>query len=74
MDVQLTPEQRDLLLELVDEEMLELGPEIHHTRTRTYREGLKDRRSILTELRAHLIEAAPAVAPGAQQADQFSAT
>jgi hypothetical protein len=57
MTVQLTPEQRDVLLELVNREMLEIGPEIHHTWTRDYREGLKEQRQTLQSLRDMLAAA-----------------
>jgi len=48
MTVHLTPEQRDTLLRLVDAEIRELGPEIHHTRT--YKDDLKERKRWLQAL------------------------
>ncbi len=42
MLVQLTPQQRDVLVQLLDEALEELGPEIHHTMTRTYKDDLKE--------------------------------
>ncbi len=54
MILELTPEQRAILLELVGEELAEIGPEIHHTCRRTYREDLKDRRRELLSLHALL--------------------
>ncbi len=51
MLVQLTPQQRDLLVSLVDEALEELGPEIHHTMTRTYKDNLKVQRRDLHALR-----------------------
>ncbi len=74
MDVHLTPQQRDLLLELVDQEIAEMGPEIHHTRTRSYRQDLKGRRSVLAHLRAELAGEPHAAAEAPDAADVFSAT
>ncbi len=51
MQVQLTPAQRDRLLQLVDSALLELGPEIHHTMTSTFKEELKEQRRELRALR-----------------------
>jgi hypothetical protein len=51
MIVQLTAEQRDVLVQLVDEALDEIGPEIHHTFTRSYRDGLKVQRRELLSLR-----------------------
>jgi hypothetical protein len=51
MLVQLTPQQPDVLVQLVDEAMEELGPEIHHTMTRTYKDDLKEQRRELHALR-----------------------
>jgi hypothetical protein len=51
MTVQLTPQQRDVLVQLLDEAMEELGPEIHHTMTRTYKDDLKVQRHNLRTLR-----------------------
>ena len=54
MLVQITPEQRDLLLTLLDEAVEELAPEIHHTRSAEYKETLKTRRNQLTAAREAL--------------------
>jgi hypothetical protein len=51
MLVQLTPQQRDVLVQLIDEALDELGPEIHHTMTRTYKDDLKEQRRELHALR-----------------------
>ena len=61
MHVQLTPGQRDLLLHLVDVAVREIGPEIRHTSTRSYREDLKDQRRELRELHGVLVTARPEV-------------
>jgi hypothetical protein len=39
------------LLQLIDSAMLELGPEIHHTVARAYKEDLKEQRRELRALR-----------------------
>ncbi len=52
MRVELTGQERRLLLRLVDAELRELGPEIHHTRTG--KDPLKEQRRELLDLREHL--------------------
>ena len=59
MTVQLTPEQRDWLLRMVDEAILEMGPEIHHTRTKDYKDDLKEQRRALRMLRDLLAGTSP---------------
>ncbi len=59
MLVQLTPPQRDVLVQLLDQALEELGPEIHHTMTRTYKDDLKEQRRDLRTLR-DLLSAADA--------------
>ncbi len=61
MLVQITPEQRDLLLTLVDEAAEEIAPEIHHTRNNEYKETLKSRRNLLTTTREALTGAGAVV-------------
>lgn len=58
MLVELTAQQRDLLLRLVDEEIGDLGREIHHTRT--YKDPLKEQRRDIVALR-NLLATAGAV-------------
>jgi len=53
--------QRDTLAALVRRELDELGPEIHHTRTRSYRKDLKDEREVLEHLLDRLATPEPAV-------------
>ncbi len=50
MSIELTAEQRDLILALVNEALDEIGPEIHHTWTRDYKAELKVRRRELLNL------------------------
>jgi len=63
MWVELSPEQRDYLLRLVDAEIRELGPEIHHTRT--YKDELKEQRRELWQLRDRLAAVVPEQTPRA---------
>ncbi len=60
MNIELTPEEREVLLTLVEREISELVPEIRHTRTQTYREDLKARQKALQSLFRHLREPQPA--------------
>ncbi len=54
MLIELTAQEREVLETLVARELAELGPEIHHTRARDYREELKTRRRVLEDLLARL--------------------
>ena len=56
MIVELTPEEREVLLTLVEREIADLGPEIRHTDTKTYREDLKAQQRTLKNLFEHLRE------------------
>lgn len=60
MMIELTPEEREVLLTLVEREIGELVPEIRHTRTQTYREDLKAQQRLLRNLFQHLREPQPA--------------
>ena len=64
MSVELTSEQRNLLLQLVSEAIREIGPEIRHTMTSTYKDDLKQQRRALRHLRDVL--SAPAVGLSAE--------
>jgi hypothetical protein len=67
MNVDLTAEQRDLLLRLVNAALRDIGPEIRHTMTSTYKDDLKAERRDLQGVRDLLISGAPSdhvVAPG----------
>ncbi len=50
MLLEVTNDERELLAWLLQREIDELGPEIHHTRKREYREGLKAERHVLEAL------------------------
>jgi hypothetical protein len=59
MVIELTPEEREVLVALVEREISDLGPEIRHTRTQTYREDLKVQQQTLRDLFKHLREPQP---------------
>ncbi len=59
MNIELTPEERDILGTLVSREVADLGPEIHHTRTRNYRDQLKRQKRVLERLLERLGLPAP---------------
>jgi len=59
MTLEITSEQRDLLLQLINEALDEIGPEIRHTFTRTYRDQLKHERTELLHLRDMLASLMP---------------
>ena len=50
MFLEIDDDQRDVLAAVIRRELDELGPEIHHTRTSSYREDLKARREMLAHL------------------------
>ncbi len=54
MLLELTNEEREALLFLIQRELNELGPEIRHTNRREYREDLKAERHVLLQLLDHL--------------------
>jgi len=56
--VELTREEVEILRDLVDERVSDLGPEIHHTRSREYYDMLKRTREQLRELLQRLSQAA----------------
>jgi hypothetical protein len=55
MGVELTQEERDLLRQLVDAALREIGPEIRRTQTYDYKDDLKHQRHTLLGLRDRLI-------------------
>ena len=54
MSVELTQQERDLLTQLVDSALRELGPEIRRTMTYDYKDDLKKQRETLRHLRDRL--------------------
>jgi hypothetical protein len=50
MIIELTKEQVEELTRLVETALQEIGPEIHHTATRDYRDFLKARKQVLERL------------------------
>ncbi len=61
MNIEVSPKERDLLLELVDAACREIGPEIRRTRTFTYKDDLKEQRRTLRHLHDQLAAATPQV-------------
>jgi hypothetical protein len=58
MRIELSPEEVEIVLELVSRRIDELGPEIHHTRTDEFREGLKQLLKQLEALQQRLAKPA----------------
>jgi hypothetical protein len=50
MMLEVTDQEREMLTLLLRRELDELGPEIHHTWRRDYREDLKDEKRIMADL------------------------
>ncbi len=59
MHVELSRQQRDLLLQIVDSAIRELGPEIRHTATSSFKDALKDERRELRTVRELLAQETP---------------
>ncbi|MEZ4728494.1 MAG: hypothetical protein R3E79_15275 [Caldilineaceae bacterium] len=54
MQITISEESRELLLDLLQIELGEVRQEIHHTKTYEYRDKLKVRESVIRELIAQL--------------------
>jgi len=54
MPIELTTRERDLVVELLSQELDELWPEIRHTDDRDYRGELRERRETVRHLIEHL--------------------
>ena len=54
MNLQLTEEERTILVRLMQREIADLGPEIRHTDAADYRDDLKDYKHKLQELSQRL--------------------
>lgn len=63
MRLEITPEERDELLSLVDNYFKETRVEVRHTQNREFREGLHREEEILRGLRDKLAKAAETVIP-----------
>jgi len=57
MQIELSVEEVEMVRTLVEERIRGLGPEIHHTSHRDFREGLKDLQRKLEQLDERLIAA-----------------
>jgi len=59
MNIELTQRERDLLTQLVDTALREIGPEIRRTMTYDYKDDLKDQRQMLRHVRDRLTAEKP---------------
>lgn len=50
MRIELTESQREILENLLEREIADLGPEIRHTDARAYRDDLRAQKQVLREL------------------------
>lgn len=64
MQVELTQQERDVLTQLVDQALREIGPEIRRTMTYDYKDDLKKHRETLKHLHERLTSEAPDVLVG----------
>jgi len=71
MIVELTPEQRDQLLQLVDVALREIGPEIRHTDNSSFRDDLKSQRGTLRSVHNLLADMAPGDQPSSPDSTGF---
>jgi len=58
MNIDLTSEELQIIRELLERRIAELGPEIHHTSRRAYRDALEALREQLVHMLSHLSPAA----------------
>ena len=58
MKIELTPEEVQTIRDLVEQRIAELGPEIHHTSRRAYRDSLEVLRERLMNMLSRLSPAA----------------
>lgn len=54
MAIELNPAEREILTGLLEKELEEVRSELHHTRGREYKDGLKERERLIRELLAKL--------------------
>jgi len=54
MNLELTHEEKELLREMIDRRLTELGVEIHRTDAFSYRDGLEKEQVMLTDLQSRL--------------------
>ncbi len=62
MTIELSDQEREVLFRLLDNEIADTGPEIHHARNIQYHTGLKEYKHLLQALRNRLASA-PALEP-----------
>lgn len=63
MLLELNEEEQQVFIELLDREIQDLGPEIHHTQTSSYRDELRARKELLARLRDRLSTPHPSAHP-----------
>ena len=61
MNVELTQQERDMLVQLLDAALREIGPEIRRTMTYDYKDELKEQRSAMRRLHERLANSGPNV-------------
>ena len=61
MRIELNQQEHDLLAQLIDTELREIGSEIRHTQTYSYKDDLKERRRTLQHLHERLAAVTPNV-------------
>ncbi len=57
MQLEITHQQAEVLKRLIEREVSEIGPEIHHTRTYSLRDELREQRTELQALHEQLVTA-----------------
>ncbi len=65
MTIELNPKEAAVLANLLEQELGELNPEIHHTWMRDYRQDLKDYRATVRALHERLLQVQAGAAPTA---------
>jgi len=65
MTIDLSPKELAVLANLLEQELADLNPEIHHTWVRDYRDDLKDYRTTVRELHQRLLQSQAGAAQSA---------
>jgi hypothetical protein len=67
MIIHLSEREHKVLFQLVDQAIREMGPEIRHTATRSYKDDLKEHRRVLQALHDRLASARAEESPPAAE-------
>jgi hypothetical protein len=59
MTIELTDQERGVLVSMLEEAIREMGPEIRHTMTSTYKDDLREQRRVLQTLHDRLTGTSP---------------